>query len=980
MGKAFANPRLRPSARFFAKSAKRLAGDESGVALVFTIAVFLFLFVLILSIYSIGENIRMKEELQNACDAAAQSAAAVEADALSRIAVLNRALSWHYIQMTKEQMDYIAWKFLIGLRDNFKEDMKAVRQDSKFRWNKNAAYYHLEKHSLVKAVNGILEWAPLNWYRTGSSWNRKYWCSYLRLKCHNPYGSGVGSHADPSNPKVRFIGFGIQNEANRYKIRLGYDDDSYIFYDPSDDDLHFEKGDGKGILAQLSEAFGEGGIDSLKASIDNHKTAITSINAIYEMIGAAYYESVNETIRRTLFANLPHDSNGEVPEELLSEYRWAARFPAFTAPAEYPSLSSTEENEKSQPSVQNEPFFTGLRNTEEDELLFLNMVDGLPSKRSTPVVLSDYFSDTTLRELSSEGGLPIAVAAGLDQWFIRTTADDVCNSNDVSIVRGFPFAYGGGIMRGYKNANYFEGSQGAWFGKDVHRGNHIFNIPQGLLNDEAVGVGSLTSALSAFDFSFGGFADNAMSYIMQIVTQILGEALQATLGSIVDELLGGVDKLLDVDPSCRNDRAYFPDMCANVNSSFGLVAEYEWAAAEYFCLYMTGRQKNRWFPIQRLKSSTERKTPELCAHIVIPAGAIFGAPDVSPSHSYGDGLFGFIKEQVKAMAGPGHSRAEYKTTFVNLSNEKFSLPHDPNTILKGYCRFYGDDQRIVDNAYYGVPAQPWLLNERYFAGEGTIIVALARKRTNVFARMLGEDEASQGLTSVFSAIDNPKDGDEANGRSGVASSIFVTEKKDRYMMAVSAARAAPAQRGGDQGAIGKDTVNEPQSFGGTAGYAYPPRHEIAFDAATWRNLGAENHPELPDGDYDNPDKHTLETEYRIGCPCGAEATERRLDMQWNLSQTDWEPRLIPVRYAFAQPEAVDSGAKPKIVTSEWAAAAEPPSDGAIRNAEGVIKILGMLPWYRFDSEEKIFSGEVMPTTDGDSLDAWIEMTRKRMIH
>ena len=86
---------------------KSLIYDDSGVAMAYTIMVFLFFFMLCVSTYAMSENIRKKMELQNACDAAAYSGAVVQADMLSRLAVLNRALSWTYAETNKRHMDAV---------------------------------------------------------------------------------------------------------------------------------------------------------------------------------------------------------------------------------------------------------------------------------------------------------------------------------------------------------------------------------------------------------------------------------------------------------------------------------------------------------------------------------------------------------------------------------------------------------------------------------------------------------------------------------------------------------------------------------------------------------------------------------------------------------------------------------------------------------------------------------------------------------
>lgn len=97
--------------------------DDCGVAIAYTIMVFLFMFMLCVSVYAMSENIRKRMEMQNLCDAAAYSGAVVQADMLSRLAVLNRALSWTYAQTNMRQMDYIVDDWLQRIHKDY-EDIK----------------------------------------------------------------------------------------------------------------------------------------------------------------------------------------------------------------------------------------------------------------------------------------------------------------------------------------------------------------------------------------------------------------------------------------------------------------------------------------------------------------------------------------------------------------------------------------------------------------------------------------------------------------------------------------------------------------------------------------------------------------------------------------------------------------------------------------------------------------------------------------
>ena len=105
--------------------------DESGVVLAMTVVMFLTLFVISSAVFVVGENIRPRVEVQNAADAAAYTAAIVQADALSRIASINQAMGWTYAQQVKLEMDFIVNKWLMQsviawLKDYIKVRLRAT--------------------------------------------------------------------------------------------------------------------------------------------------------------------------------------------------------------------------------------------------------------------------------------------------------------------------------------------------------------------------------------------------------------------------------------------------------------------------------------------------------------------------------------------------------------------------------------------------------------------------------------------------------------------------------------------------------------------------------------------------------------------------------------------------------------------------------------------------------------------------------------
>ncbi len=108
--------------------AKRLWQDESGVVLAVTVIVFLTLFLMACAVFAIGETVRQRIEIQNGADAAAYSAAVVQADCISRVAAINRAMAWTYVQMVRMEMDYIVDKWLWLTLDRWNKDNDRMKQ------------------------------------------------------------------------------------------------------------------------------------------------------------------------------------------------------------------------------------------------------------------------------------------------------------------------------------------------------------------------------------------------------------------------------------------------------------------------------------------------------------------------------------------------------------------------------------------------------------------------------------------------------------------------------------------------------------------------------------------------------------------------------------------------------------------------------------------------------------------------------------
>lgn len=111
----------------FANRSRELAKGSSGAALAVTLAFVMPIYLMIIGIYGVGEVVRNKIELQNAADAAAYSAAVVQADYLSRMATVNKAMAWTYVDLQKRSLDLAMDTFCIKVFQQFTSDVNKCK-------------------------------------------------------------------------------------------------------------------------------------------------------------------------------------------------------------------------------------------------------------------------------------------------------------------------------------------------------------------------------------------------------------------------------------------------------------------------------------------------------------------------------------------------------------------------------------------------------------------------------------------------------------------------------------------------------------------------------------------------------------------------------------------------------------------------------------------------------------------------------------
>lgn len=844
---------MKPFSRI-AGTAKRLVRDDSGAALLLTLAVFLLLFILLCGVFSVGQTIRQKVELQNACDAAAYSAAVVQADALSRMAVVNRALAWSYIQLCRAQMDYIVYRWLELTCARFDEDRAKNAC--------NGGLFDL-RHCFIPDAIGI------------GSFRLSKFHEYLEapkvlkyvpvFRCHK-------CHHDSKNPGPGWY-VGLPEKPGEVKGR----EKDWIKLNERDEDPAKDYRSCDALMSLLyddpPQGLGEGWRRNQEVLIENLKETIRELNKTLPILNIQMQLAMAQAVRSVLESHLPQKADGGVDEEEAKDYYWMCSTTWSDPPAEYDY------------GGEGNGYFAGLVNTEEDELQFLSMAGGVPPRRGDaptwmkgrPVYLSDYFgAGDNPTEPAQQ--LERYVAGGLDQWYVRGSRTEAANASERIVPKtleaGNP-QFDGGIRRVYKNSNRQEGYTEKIL-QQYYRPNHVFSGDIGAIQNM-----DFTEYVAFFHPGklAGRLAEALGGRGAQVATEVAGYVFEGVsgIGIIVDVFLQGVADLIvdqveqfakqtvvellqqlqsqvstavfDIAPSASHQRIQYVDQCANVAERVGLVAEYEWASAYWLCFYWDKRHV-RIFPPR----ITYKRVNKSERHLRLPIRELLGCQEFlgrGASHGYGTAFpLSWIIGELRHLWQGGDSRNDYRSCFINVDGTR---DYNYNTHLKGYARIYGDDAAIWSElGHVGEVAKPWVLRSEFFNGSGTIMVGLAKKQRNPFER-LAETVVRPSLYEPFTL----------KGDGG----------RDRYTVALSAARAgyAPRPEKGD----GTGTVN--------ADGKAPGVYEARFDRVCFQKMKLN-----PEGDAG----HT-----RLGCACGDEKNTERLARAWNLSQTDWDAMLLPVRFA-----------------------------------------------------------------------------------
>ena len=377
---------------------KSLPRDENGAAMMITLAVVLFLYLLCSSTYAIGMTINEKIQLQNAADAAAYSAAVVEADGLSRIATINRAMSWTYIQTVKRRMDYIVLEWLYLTSQRFQQDENMCRDFNDKNYNDWTFPAKVQGYSYTSRRCGQHE--------SGSRGNGTWWCGW--------------DTTDGISEESALIKFGhlTREESKEATSRSDFLFGKMIPH-------HTIKSSILNDYSNLSY--------QLRCAMDDDLLIVDSLNAMLKVNIRDLYDNMNKMAFNVLQWNLPNENKG-------GEYFYRIDLPITNDP--YIDMTIEDGSDAVMEGI-----FSAYKNTEEDELEFL--AASLNSEDQNSAIWKNGFLFQDI------------LGDGIDQWFIRGSKDTFLTSGEVNNFKASIDDYAmRGIQRGYKSANRAEALAG----------------------------------------------------------------------------------------------------------------------------------------------------------------------------------------------------------------------------------------------------------------------------------------------------------------------------------------------------------------------------------------------------------------------------------------------------------------------------------------------------------------------------------------
>mgnify|MGYP003309941736 CR=1 FL=1 len=680
-----------------------LGKDEGGAALVTTLAMFMFIYLVCTGVFTVSTAVRERIHLQNAADAAAYSAAVVQADTLSRIATINRAMAWTYVQMTRRQMDYVVLRWLQHTVDHYMTD-------------KNEADSYNKGGILGSPCGGHGCESVGNWFiganTSASSMNKVQlngWnpSNYLGVDLSLPIFSEVsGLFGVGSTPRITAVQAALNSYAatSAYKAIAGSSGDSIV-------------SQGVGSLSAMADL-------ARNVSSDEPISNLETADSVREMMAGVHgavpgkYEGDGTAIERLLQTQIVLDRLNialmnicerrlavEMPKKIATVVNniVKANVPEYMADDCFYYLEQNEnpivdEVISDRNGIITSGYFDNLYNNPTDEKRFLRFA-GYERSLIEEFMLGGGSENLSVLDKAEQTMLS-RVAAGLDQWFVRGNGAGRTEDPDRTTWTGR------GLQRCYKH--WAEGPFA-----NIHASHNplppsCWNTDSGYLHNSPASIALYSEWVwwsdvwSCPEINLGLFKIRLHIHLCPHRSKVWPWKTECEHNSKPG--MFGTTELSETVESIGD--------LAGAVDDLGELAKG----------ILEGRQKeseDREAPVEL----TEEEIAELEQKYANYNVGSVGAGDISKYSS--SGINGF----------------EDGCLMVPFIGTGSAAGH-----FAGYGRLYADAPQIYNTCYVGERAKPLILRANYFGKAGTITVGIARRNVNVWKRLLGVVE---GLFSAF---------------------------------------------------------------------------------------------------------------------------------------------------------------------------------------------------------------------------------------
>lgn len=718
--------------------------EENGAALVITLAVFFLMYLAIMGVFAVSTAVKERIHLQNACDAAAYSAAVVQADTLSRIATINRAMSWTYVQMTRRQMDYIVLRWLTHTSKHYWID-----HDGADRYNKEGFFHGpCDTHGSIR----------VGWF-IGT--NPADMSTAMRVRLNGlAVGTYLGADAMPGAEVTSLLNLGSTPTIQEVDLALSsfgtltaFEEirDSGLFSKPTGKRESGEDKDWNDYEIEDNAVSVRDWIRKSAGDIPSNIETVDSVDMMWEQLGGVNnnkYEGAGNDCERLLQAQIVQDRLNialmNISERLLVRQMTrqialtvkdviAANIPTNIANNCSYYLGQNEDPLDGEMTGEGYGYFVNLYNTKADEQRFLRFA-GYTDKLVDVYMNAHSDEQTESRTFAVDGDLGVdnitykvkdteykfqkkvlsRVASGVNQWFVRGGTRRGSNGE---IKIGRTGENSRGLQRCYKH--WAEGPFA-----NIHATHSP--LPPSCWNTDS-GYLEGSPATVALYSEWAWWSD------VWCCPKILW-------------------KRRHWHPWPHKSKFWPMKMECSHNDRPGL--------------FGTAELKDSVKAIQDLSKSAEdienlvkgvfegRKDKNGNKIALTEENYAEGTPDTKKLDGEIDSkLSDYAKyegDENKYTSGKKENLSKFSESGINSFEDGclMTLPVlNLTDHVVGFGRLYADAPQIYNSCYVGERAKPLILSKRYFGKAGTISVGIRRRNENVFMRILGKIEG------IFAAFD-----------------------------------------------------------------------------------------------------------------------------------------------------------------------------------------------------------------------------------